>query len=64
MEKMPDAPEAAAPVQELEPSPALQLIGKMKDTLKGRMIGILIADGSEGEVIKTIKRPQPMRVLL
>jgi catalase len=56
LEKMPDAPEAAAPVQELEPSPALQLIGKMKDTLKGRAIGILIADGSEGAVIKKIKK--------
>ena len=56
LETMPDAPEAAAPVQELEPSPALQLIGKMKDMLKGRMIGILIADGSEGAVIKKIKK--------
>ncbi len=56
LEKMPDAPEAAAPVQELEPSPALQLIGKMKDTLMGRMVGILIADGSEGDVIKKIRK--------
>ena len=56
LEKMPDAPVAAAPVQELEPSPALQIIGKMKDTLKGRTIGILIADGSEGSVIKNIKK--------
>jgi catalase len=56
LEKMPDAPEAAAPVQELEPSPALQLIGKMKDTLMGRAIGILIADGSDGAVIKKIKK--------
>jgi catalase len=54
--KMPDAPEAAAPVQELEPSPALQLIGKMKDTLMGRAIGILVADGSDGAVIKKIKK--------
>jgi catalase len=56
MENMPDAPEAAAPVQELEPSPALQLIGKMKDTLMGRAVGILIADGSDGAVIKKIKK--------
>jgi catalase len=56
LEKMPDAPEAAVPVQTLEPSPALQLIGKMKDTLKGRTIGILVADGSEGEVIKKIQK--------
>ncbi len=56
LEKMPDAPETAAPVQELEPSPALQLIGKMKDTLMGRVIGILIADGSDGAAIKKIKK--------
>jgi catalase len=56
LEKMPVAPEAAVPVQDLKPSPALQLIGKMKDTLMGRAIGILIADGSDGAVIKKIKK--------
>jgi catalase len=55
-DKIPDAPVAAAPVQEMKPSPALQLIGKMKDTLMGRAIGILIADGSDGAVIKKIKK--------
>jgi catalase len=54
--KMPDAPNAAAPVRKLEPSPALQIIGKMKSTLAGRAIGILIADGSDGAVIKKIKK--------
>jgi catalase len=29
--------------------------GKMKDTLLGRAVGILIADGSEGGAIKKIK---------
>jgi catalase len=53
---MPHAPKAAAPVQEMELSPALQIIGKMKDTLMGRAIGILIADGSEGATIKEIKK--------
>ncbi|MFO7535199.1 MAG: catalase [Kiritimatiellia bacterium] len=53
---MPDAPAAAVPVQEMELSPALQIIGKMKDTLMGRAIGILIADGSDGAVIKQIKK--------
>src|ERR1035437_2420321 len=56
LDKMPDAPVVAAPVQEMEPSPALQIIGKMKDTLMGRAIGILIADGSDGAVIKKIKK--------
>jgi catalase len=43
-------------VQETKPSPALQIIGQMKDTLQGRTIGILIADGSDGAVIKKIKK--------
>lgn len=54
-DKLPAAPIAAAPVRQMKPSPALQLIGKMKDTLKGRAVGILIADGSDGAVIKKIK---------
>ena len=36
-------------------SPALQIIGKMKDTLEGRTVGILIADGSDGRAIKIAK---------
>jgi catalase len=55
-DKMPAAPPAAAPVLKLKPSPALQIIGKMKDTLMGRAIGILIADGSDGAVIKNIRK--------
>jgi catalase len=53
---MPDAPVAAAPVREMKPSPALRTIGKMKDTLMGRAVGILIADGSNGGVIKRIQK--------
>jgi catalase len=37
-------------------SPALQIIGKMKDTLQGRAIGILVADGSDGAAIKAIRK--------
>jgi catalase len=53
---MPAAPVAAAPVKKLPPSPALQIIGKMKDTLMGRAVGILIADGSDGAAIKKIRK--------
>ena len=56
LEKMPDAPVAAAPVLDLDPSPALQIIGKMKDTLEGRAIGILVADGSDGAAVKKISQ--------
>jgi catalase len=55
LNKMPDAPAAAAPILEMELSSALQIIGKMKNTLMGRAIGMLIADGSDGAVIKKIK---------
>src|SRR5512140_3542009 len=55
-ERMPDAPVAAAPVREMASSYALQTIGKMKDTLMGRAIGILIADGSDGAVIQKIRK--------
>jgi catalase len=40
----------------MPPSPALRTIGKMKDTLMGRAIGILIANGSDGGVIKKLKK--------
>jgi catalase len=56
LKDMPNAPVAAAPVLELDPSPALQIIGKMKDTLEGRSIGILVADGSDGAAIKKISK--------
>jgi catalase len=53
---LPDAPVAAAPVKKMAPSPALQIIGKMKDTLAGRAVGILIAEGSDGAVIRKIQK--------
>ena len=56
LDNIPDAPMAAAPVREMAPSPAVQIIGKMKNTLMGREVGILIADGSDGAVIKNIKK--------
>ena len=53
---LPPAPPAAAPVKDLPVSPALQLIGKAKDTLEGRAIGILIADGSDAALIASLKK--------
>jgi catalase len=56
LDTLPDAPAASAHVRDVAPSPALQIIGKMKDTLAGRAIGILIANGSDGAVIEKIKK--------
>jgi catalase len=55
IEKLPPAPVAAMAVQTLDLSPALQLIGKMKDTLIGRVIGILVADSSDSGSIDAVK---------
>jgi catalase len=54
MTTLPPAPPLAAPVQDLPPSPALQIIGKMKNTPEGRSIGILFADGSDGGAIHAL----------
>jgi catalase len=54
MNKLPNAP-AAAPVKHMKLSPALQIIGKMKNSLDGRTVGILIANGSDGAAINNAK---------
>jgi catalase len=56
LEQLPAAPVAARPVQAMKPSPALQIIGKMQDTLMGRTIGILVANHSDGAVIAKLKQ--------
>jgi len=55
LDDLPAAPPPTAPVQDHEPSPALGLIGKMKATLEGRAIGILVADGSEGPLVESVR---------
>ena len=50
----PKAP-SAAPVQELQPSNALSIQKNMKQTLKGRCVGILIADGSDAAAISKLQ---------
>jgi catalase len=56
MDEIPNAPVTAVPVMEMKASPALQIIGKMKSTLVGRAVGILIADGSDGGTIDNAKK--------
>ena len=53
--RLPAAPRPAAPVRETDVSPALQIIGKMKDTLQGRCVAILVADGSNGAAISATR---------
>ncbi|QWT21358.1 catalase [Bacillus sp. NP157] len=56
MDKLPPAPKAAAPLVEMKPSPALQIIGKMKATLEGRVVGILVNDGSDAKTIAALRK--------
>lgn len=56
LDALPPAPSVAVTVQELDVSPALQIIGKMKDTLEGRVVGVLITHGSDRASIDAIKK--------
>lgn len=56
LKSLPSAPKPATPVQELAVSPALQLVGRMKETLQGRCIGILVADGSNNETLAAMRK--------
>jgi catalase len=56
LDELPAPAVAAAPVQQLPRSPALQIIGKMKSTLQGRAVGILIADGSDGAAVEKVRK--------
>ena len=56
MDAMPDAIPPAAPVQDLPLSPATGLIRKMKDTLEGRVVGILVDEGSDPAAVTALRK--------
>ncbi len=56
MDTLPEAPSTTTEVVDMALSPAIQLIGKMKDTLKGRSVGILVDDGSDAATVKALSK--------
>jgi catalase len=40
---------------DIKPSPALSILGKAKETLQGRKIGCLVADGTDGKLVASLK---------
>jgi catalase len=44
------------PVRDMDASPALQIIGKMKKTLEGRAVAVLVSDGADGELVARLKK--------
>jgi catalase len=47
---------ARAKLVEMKPSPALSIHKNMKATLQGRMVGILITDGSDAAVVSAVQK--------
>ncbi len=56
LEKMPPPAATSTPAQDRPHSPALQIIGKMKATLEGRCVGMLVNDGSDGDLIAALQK--------
>jgi catalase len=54
MPALPEKPPTNVPAEDRPPSPALQIIGKMKDTLEGRAVGVLVSDGSDAAAVKAL----------
>ncbi|KAK0360227.1 hypothetical protein LTR94_028111, partial [Friedmanniomyces endolithicus] len=46
---------AVAPI-DLDPSPALSIVGKYPDSLQGRKVGVLVADGTDGSSVSKLKK--------
>ncbi|MDO8879589.1 MAG: catalase [Coriobacteriia bacterium] len=55
IDPLPTAPKPAVPVQDLPKSPATTLIPRMKETLEGRAVGILVAEGSDEGTVDSIR---------
>ncbi len=55
LKTLPEASKPAKPPIDMALSPALRIVGKYPESLKGRAIGILVADGSDEAVIKAVK---------
>lgn len=52
---LPKSSVTAVVARDLKPSPALRIIGNMKDRLEGRSVGILIDDGSDAKIFSSVK---------
>jgi catalase len=56
LDGLPPAARAAVPPRDLPPSPAVRVIGRGKDTLRGRSVGILVDDGSDGATVRALRK--------
>ena len=56
LDAMPPEAPTTVPAEDRPNSPALQIISKMKNTLEGRCVGILVNDGSDGKSINALRK--------
>lgn len=54
--ELPEPSIPAAETHDMDPSPALRIIGKYEPTLEGRMVGILVSDGADGKLVSAITK--------
>ncbi|WP_122464639.1 catalase [Brevundimonas lutea] len=52
---LPEANEAFSAPFDMDPSPALSIVGKYPGGLEGRAVGILVTDGADGAVVEAVK---------
>jgi catalase len=55
LDRLPAAPPAQVAPRDTKLSPALRIIDRMKDTLEGRCIGILVAEGTDMKQVDAIR---------
>ncbi|HYQ23807.1 MAG TPA: catalase [Stenotrophomonas sp.] len=53
---LPDAAPTATPAQDMPAVPEVRIIGRTKDTLQGRCIGILFDEGSDAGLITSLRK--------
>src|SRR5690606_17266058 len=54
LDALSESPPAARPARDLPPAPEVRIIGRMRETLEGRSIGILINDGSDAAALDAL----------
>ncbi|MFD1703431.1 catalase [Methylopila henanensis] len=52
---LPEKAKAAVEPIDLDPSPALRIVGKYPETLRGRALGLLVTDGANGAIVDALK---------
>lgn len=52
---LPKPSAAAVAAMDMEPSPALRIVGKYPETLRGRAVGVLVSDGADGAIVAAVK---------